>query len=151
MSIQMMRQAGKKRGGHVLWLWGPLVGYCALIFLVSARSDLSPPAFPSSDKVAHMLEYGVLGVLWARVVKASWPHWTFLLGLASTSLFTGLYGITDEWHQFYVPGRFADWHDVLADLCGGTLGGMGYLIGVQMLRWRTSDVAVSEGVRERQP
>jgi VanZ family protein len=123
----------------MLWLWGPVVGYCALIFLVSAQSDLSLPTFPSSDsdKVAHVLEYGVLGILWARAVKASWPHWTFLLVLASIGLFTGLYGVMDEWHQLYVPGRFSDWHDALADLCGGTLVGMGYLIGVQVLRWRT--------------
>jgi VanZ family protein len=111
-----------------------VVGYCALIFLVSAQSDLSLPAFPSSDKVAHGLEYVVLGILWARAAKASWPHWTFLWVLASISLFTGLYGVIDEWHQLYVPGRFSDWHDAFADLCGGTLGGMGYLIGVQVLR-----------------
>jgi VanZ family protein len=106
---------------------------------VSAQSDLSLPAFPgsNSDKVAHVLEYGVLGILWARAVKASWPHWTFLLVLASISLFTGLYGVIDEWHQLYVPGRFSDWHDTFADLCGGTLGSMGYLIGVQVLRRRT--------------
>jgi VanZ family protein len=115
-----------------------MVAYGALIFLVSAQSDLSPPAtFPTSDKVAHILEYGVLGILWARAAKASWPHWTVLLVLVSTSLFTGLYGVTDEWHQLYVPGRFADWHDALADLCGGTLGGMSYLLGARILLRRT--------------
>ena len=137
MSMQGTRQAGKNGGSHVLWLWGPVVGYCAIIFLVSAQGHFSPPTFPTSDKVAHVLEYGVLGILWARAAKMRWPHWTFLLVLASTSLFTGLYGVIDEWHQLYVPGRFSDWHDALADLCGGTLGGMGYLIGVQVLRRRT--------------
>jgi len=135
----MTRQARQNGGRQMLWLWGPVVGYCALIFLVSAQSDLSLPDFPSSDsdKVAHALEYGVLGILWARAAKASWPRWTFLLMLASIGLFTGLYGVIDEWHQRYVPGRFADWHDALADLCGGTLGGIGYLIGTQVLRRRT--------------
>jgi VanZ like protein len=139
MPMQVTRQARQNGGSHVLWLWGPVLGYCALIFLVSAQSDLSLPALAGSesDKVAHILEYGVLGILWARAVKASWPHWTFLLVLASISLFAGLYGVMDEWHQLYVPGRFADWHDALADLCGGTLGGLGYLIGVQVLRRRT--------------
>jgi hypothetical protein len=137
--MQVTRQARQNGGSHVLWLWGPVVGYCALIFLVSAQSDLSLPALAgsNSDKVAHVLEYGILGILWARAAKTSWPHWTFLLVLASISLFTGLYGAMDEWHQLYVPGRSADWHDVLADLCGGTLGGLGYLIGVQVLRRRT--------------
>ncbi|MGE0823635.1 MAG: VanZ family protein [Candidatus Binatia bacterium] len=109
------------------WLWIPVLGYCAFIFLFSARSDLSPPRFPSSDKVAHMLEYSVLGFLWARAAKTSWPHWTPLLLLVSTCLFTGLYGASDEWHQSYVPGRFSDWRDAVADVCGGTLGGALYL------------------------
>jgi VanZ family protein len=151
MSMQVTRQAGKNRGSHMLWLWGPVVGYCALIFLVSNQSDLSPPDFPSSDKVAHVFEYGVLGILWARAAKASWPHRRLLLMLASTILFTGLYGVIDEWHQLYVPGRFADWHDALADLCGGTLGGMGYLFTAQVFRRRTrvdSTSVVSDYVKE---
>ena len=71
--------------------------------------------------------------------------------LASTILFTGLYGVTDEWHQLYVPGRFADWHDALADLCGGTLGGMGYLFAAQVFLRRTrvdSTSVVSGYVKE---
>ena len=78
MSMQVSRQAGKNGRSHVLWLWGPVVGYCALIFLLSAQSDLSPPVFS--------LEYGVLGILWVRGVKASWPHWTFLLRYFYVSL-----------------------------------------------------------------
>jgi VanZ family protein len=122
-----------------------VVGYGALIFLMSAQSDLSLPALAGSesDKVAHVLEFGVLGILWARAAKTSWPHWPFLLVLASIGLFTGLYGVTDELHQLYVPRRFSDWHDALADLCGGTLGGMGYLIRAQVLRWRTMADATS--------
>jgi hypothetical protein len=139
MPVQVARQTGQHGRRHVIWLWGPVVGYCALIFLMSAQSDLSLPALAGSesDKVAHVLEFGVLGILWARAAKAHWPHWTCLLVLVSIGLFTGLYGVMDELHQLYVPGRFSDWHDALADLCGGTLGGMGYLIGAQVLRRRT--------------
>jgi len=104
----------------------------------SAQQDLSPPDFPSSDKVAHFLEYGVLGLLWARAATRSWPHWTFRLLVTSTVLFTGLHGFTDEWHQCYVPGRSSDWHDALADICGGTSGGMLYLLGGRFLTKRAS-------------
>ena len=135
--MQMRQQTGKNGRGHWVWLWGPVLGYCSLIFMLSAQQDLSPPQFPSSDKVAHFLEYGVLGILWARAAQASWPHWTFRLLLLSTMLFTGFYGVTDEWHQFYIPGRFSDWHDALADLCGGTLGGLGYLYSVRLLAKKT--------------
>jgi len=105
MSVQIDQPIEKTSGIRFLWLWGPVVGYCALIFMVSAQQDLSPPDFPSSDKVAHFLEYGVLGLLWARAATASWPYWTFRLLLVSTMLFTGLYGVTDrgEGNSRYTP------------------------------------------------
>ncbi|MGB5540538.1 MAG: VanZ family protein, partial [Gammaproteobacteria bacterium] len=34
----------------------------------------------------------------------------------------GLYGVLDEIHQYFVPGRQADVLDVLADVSGGLLG-----------------------------
>jgi len=133
-------ETGSARHGGLslwLWLWGPVLAYCALIFIGSAQHDLSPPDFPSSDKVAHFLEYGVLGLLWTRAAKASWPRWTFGWLLVSTMLFTGFYGVTDEGHQLYVPGRFSDWHDALADVCGGTIGGIFYLVSVRLQARKT--------------
>ena len=39
------------------------------------------------------------------------------------------YGVTDEWHQSFVPGRDADLWDVVADALGATLaiGAVGVL------------------------
>jgi VanZ family protein len=34
----------------------------------------------------------------------------------------GLYGVFDEIHQYFVPGRHADGLDMLADIGGGLLG-----------------------------
>lgn len=109
------------------WLltWGLVVGYCLLIFAVSAQTTLTAPG--GSDKVAHMVEYSVLGFLWARAARATWSTWTWRAVLISTSVFTGIYGACDEVHQFYVPGRFSSVYDALADICGGTLGGISYL------------------------
>jgi hypothetical protein len=39
----------------------------------------------------------------------------------------------------YVPGRFSDWRDALADVCGGTVGGLGYLCA---LRWLTRGTGI---------
>jgi VanZ family protein len=116
------------------WLstWGSVVGYCALIFVLSSQPDLSlPGAFPSSDKLAHLLEYGVLGWLWARAMRVNRPGLKTLTVLLSALVFTGTYGLSDEWHQLYVPGRFADLRDVLADAFGGTCGGVSYLLWLQ--------------------
>ncbi|MGH8008957.1 MAG: VanZ family protein, partial [Candidatus Binatia bacterium] len=70
----------------------------------------------------------MLGWLWARAVKNSRPEWTTATVLFSALLFTGFYGLSDEWHQYYVPGRSADLRDVVADAVGGTLGGISYLL-----------------------
>jgi VanZ family protein len=41
---------------------------------------------------------------------------------------TALYGLSDEWHQSFVPARYAEAGDVLADLLGGLLGSGFYLL-----------------------
>jgi len=105
-----------------IWLstWGVLIGYCAVIFYLSSRSDLViPNILVGGDKMAHFLEYGVLGWLWGRAVRITWPAWPTLTVLLSTAAFVGAFGLSDEWHQLYVPRRNSDLSDVLADICGG--------------------------------
>lgn len=66
----------------------------------------------------HALLYAVLGAAlwWAR--EHAHPHapaWLFLaLG--------ALYGVSDEWHQAFVPGRTPSAADVAADALGTALG-----------------------------
>jgi len=101
-----------------------------VIFTLSAQPDLQlPESLPSvSDKVAHFSVYGVLGWLWSRAVSINRPGGATLTVLLTTFAFTGLYGLSDEWHQLYVHGRVADLLDALADVGGGTLGGVGFLL-----------------------
>ena len=117
------------------WLsaWGSVAVWCMLIFVLSAQSDLRiPGSIPESDKLAHLLVYGILGWLWARAVRVSRPEWVTLALLLSTVIFTGTYGLSDEWHQLHVPGRSADLWDALADVCGGSLGGIGFLFWLRL-------------------
>jgi len=88
------------------------------IFYLSNQPSLDLPAlFPHQDKVMHFGFYGVLGVflLGAMVMP---PHGfgrpAALLAAAAASL----YGISDEVHQMFVPGREADVLDWLADTAG---------------------------------
>jgi VanZ family protein len=76
--------------------------------------------------MAHVRAYGVLGWLWARAVSTSWPTWPTLVVFLSAVVFTGGYGLSDEWHQMYVPGRSVSLFDALADVCGGALGGASF-------------------------
>jgi VanZ family protein len=105
-----------------LGLWGPVLLYCALIFALSSISSV--PALPGhmSDKTAHALLYSGLGFLVARAlsggsgrpVNASVP----VIVLA----FSALYGLSDEFHQLFVPRRSFDLRDLAADVAGGGIG-----------------------------
>ena len=93
----------------------------AVIFYVSSMPQ---PPLPSgvSDKVAHTFGYALLGALTMRAVAGSAGQplrvWHVLTAIAIAVA----YGVTDEYHQSFVPGRDADVHDVYADALGATLG-----------------------------
>jgi VanZ family protein len=103
-----------------LLLWGLVVAHMALIFAASSSSE---PGLPSSvsDKVVHLAAYGVLGALvlnaLADGVLAGYTVPRAVLAIAITVL----YGVGDELHQSFVPGRTPDALDVLADAAGAAL------------------------------
>ena len=93
----------------------------AVIFYVSSLHQ--PPLPPGvSDKPAHAVGYLGLGVVIARALSGGLPlRLTLrrvLMGLALASF----YGITDEWHQYFVPGRSADIADWYSDSIGSAIG-----------------------------
>jgi VanZ family protein len=103
------------------WRWGPVAAYLALIFYLSAQSQVAW-AGPYPDVVLHAAEYCVLAVLLARGLNDGMgravPDRLHLL----TWTLCVLYAISDEIHQFFVPGRSSDWRDVLSDAAGAALG-----------------------------
>ncbi len=114
--------------------WGPAVGWAAVLFVLSALPQLGrAPSFPFSDKVAHVAIYGILGITlawgWSRSPRPV-SHLVLLVAGA-------VYGISDEWHQMYVPGRVPDVADWLADVVGL---GVGYAAALQFVeRVRRND------------
>jgi VanZ family protein len=120
--------SGSRRSKLFVRYWLPVLGYVSVIFVLSAQPGLqSPLRFQNGDKVMHLLEYGGLGLLFARAVLASFPArpWVFVSLLA---LFTGLgIGAGDEYFQSYIPGRESSVFDWLADGTGLTLAQLAYL------------------------
>lgn len=99
--------------------WGPAVAWAAVLFYSSSIPDPGGPDWlPLSDKLAHGLAYAVLGATLAWGWRSSGRRvdhpWLLAVGL--------LYGLGDEWHQMYVPGRFPDPADWLADAAGLVIG-----------------------------
>ncbi len=97
-----------------LRVWGPAAAWAVLLFALSARSSIPGPVFPYGDKLGHFALYGVLGALlgfgWLRSPKAISHGVLLIIG--------ALYGLSDEWHQMYVPGRMPDVADWIADVAG---------------------------------
>jgi VanZ family protein len=88
----------------------------AVVFLASADGDLSPPVV--SDKVAHFLAYGALAALAVRAAaRAAWAGVTWRAVLFAICI-SSLYGVSDELHQSFVPGRQPEALDAAADLAG---------------------------------
>ena len=102
--------------------WGPAIGWAMVLFLLSSLSDsdLSSFAFsfPFDDKVMHLALYSVLGgtLQFGRLSSNSGlAHWTVIaIGI--------IYGVSDEWHQSFVPGRNPSAADLLADTMGVLMG-----------------------------
>jgi VanZ family protein len=119
------------------WLaWTPAALNAALIWAVSSMShpDFVPVAdVPFKDKGVHFLVFGVLGLFVAHGARRTWPTWSLARVFALTVLCIIAWGALDEGHQFFVPGRDCDVHDVLADALGGVVGA-GMLVAVTALR-----------------
>ena len=99
------------------------LSWASLIFYLSSQPSIETPAlFPEQDKLFHLIAFGILGFLTMGALQASHEGYptrqAWLVALAVM-----LYGILDEFHQYFVPGRSADVYDVLADAIGGLLGG----------------------------
>ncbi|MCK9274035.1 MAG: VanZ family protein [Syntrophales bacterium] len=106
----------------------PSVCYGILIFILSSisRYPESVPSFWGFDKVLHLTVYFIFGFLLARMCANSpWRGLNkkyFLISVTAGIL----YGITDEWHQSFVPGRTATIADALFDSLGIVLGVFSY-------------------------
>ncbi len=93
--------------------------YSCMLWLLSAMpaSQMAGGEIPHLDKVAHFLLYAGFASLIVRAVShlSTFTLWR-VLGV-SWALAVG-YGVVDEWHQSYVPGRHADPLDLVADALG---------------------------------
>jgi VanZ family protein len=105
-------------------LWAPVIAYMAMIFGLSSLSTLPSPPEGFSFYDVHIAVYLGLSVLTTRALARGVRDvvWTAVLGAIVIST---LYGVSDEYHQLFVPGRSFDYFDMLADFVGATAGACG--------------------------
>ena len=66
----------------------------------------------------HIPAYAILAFLWRWSLNRMRPRLAVLLSLILTMTF----GVTQEWAQSLVPGRFASLSDILFDAVGAVIG-----------------------------
>lgn len=109
----------------------PTIAWALLIFILSSKTFPPTSEFYWKDfavkKSAHIFVYGILAILFYRsllgekVNKTKAMYWAFLLAL--------VYGVTDEIHQSFTPGREPRVRDLFFD-------GVGAIIGVYFARMK---------------
>ena len=72
-------------------------------------------------KAAHVTEYAILGLLLYRAFRGGRIPFRHR-DAALTLLLGALYAASDEYHQSFVPGRWATPEDAMIDTAGVTLG-----------------------------
>lgn len=103
--------------------WALAAGWAALIFVASAVPGAALAGGPTwgADKIVHALEYAVLGALVTRALLAA-PGLAPIAAAVIGAALAVLYGVSDEWHQSFVAGRFSSRADLVADALGSILG-----------------------------
>jgi VanZ family protein len=101
--------------------WLPFAAACAGIWILSSMPHPPVPPwlqFQHADKLMHFAAYAALGGLALVGVgdrarrRSALAAWALVV----------VWGLCDELHQSFVPGRTASLGDLGADVCGGALG-----------------------------
>ena len=101
----------------------PLVAVMTLLFVLSHQpGDTLPlPAVVNLDKLLHLLAYTTLGLCFLLALPPDWRTRRPRAAAVATVLFCLAYGLSDEFHQRFVPGRFPGVDDLVFDTLGGLL------------------------------
>ena len=102
-------------------LWLPVIAYMAMLFGFSSLSTIPSPPAAFSFYDVHIAAYAGLGALTARAIAGGLRHVSWR-AVAGAVLISSLYGVTDEYHQLFTPGRSFDVLDIAADTVGSIVG-----------------------------
>jgi VanZ family protein len=101
----------------------PLVVYWIFLLLATSLPTTSLPSVAVGDKIKHFLAFFGLSVLLSltfmyqnknQVIKKYF--------LVAALITTSFYGLIDEIHQSFIPGRYCVFFDWTADSLGGIAG-----------------------------
>jgi VanZ family protein len=106
-----------------LLVFTPLIIYWIVLFIATTIPVESVPKIAVSDKMNHLAAYFLLSVLlYMTLIYQRKSFFLFNNAAITALLIAAFYGAFDEIHQLFVPGRFAEFLDWLADVAGSLLG-----------------------------
>ena len=94
-----------------------------LNFLINLDSDI--------QNLLHVPLFGCLSVLWIKALERYNIRYSKIVFWTLT--ITILFGMFDEVHQYFVPGRFASFMDMLLDIMGSLFGVAAYSVYLKRL------------------
>ena len=101
----------------------PAALYAAILFLLSSQASplgYLPSGLLAQDKLLHAAAYaGLAGLLVPGLRRAGLSRPGAVLAAIAIAR---RYGVSDEFHQSFVPGRDADVLDWIADTVGAAVG-----------------------------
>jgi VanZ family protein len=123
--------------------WVAVTVYAGAIFLASSTPhplgiERLPPFV---DKVVHALVFGGLSFTVWMALRGSAPEASTTRLSLLAIVMTTLYGVTDELHQSFVPGRSMEMLDLAADVGGACLVQGAILYGRRSRRPKALDPA----------
>lgn len=130
-----MTELSKADSPRMLPAWlavGAPLAVMAAIFFLSSRSKL-PDLDGGRDLqsvAGHFFAYAALGATLSLLLR--WLGWNTVNALLAAIVLATLYGVTDEFHQSFVPNRSPDPKDLLVDFLGATAGA---LIAMRCMDW----------------
>jgi VanZ family protein len=111
------RAGAPGRRGLFTRYWLPVLLYIGLIFSMSSiHGSAIPTPFPNVDKLEHLLEYSLFGLLAGRAIRFTLGGTRRLRAAWGTLLLGATVAALDELYQKRVPGRSSDPLDWLTDV-----------------------------------
>lgn len=99
---------------------------CAADMTQAEKDALADSLHKAVRKTAHFCIYAVLGVCIFSLLISY--HFAFGGAFWRAVILGGLYAVSDEVHQLFVPGRSGEVADVLLDTCGVSIGALFILV-----------------------
>ncbi len=114
------------------WAWPAAVA--TSIVVASGRSEVPSPDIVGLDKLTHFFLFGLLATLVVRNGLATGGRaWVAVVAVSG-------FGLTDEWHQSFTPGRAVEVADWVADTLGAAAAVAAYVRWGSYRRWLERDL-----------